>query len=131
MAGRDSGRISSSDLLALLSGTLEDGKAEDVIVIDLVGKTPIADYMVIATGRSQRQIGALAENLIQNIKNAGLGSPGVEGLPQCDWVLLDAGDVIVHLFRPEVRAFYNLEKMWTVALTEDGSNAGKGAARQA
>lgn len=115
-------------MLALLEGTLEEGKAEDVIVINLVGKAIIADYMVIATGRSQRQISALAKNLIQNVKDAGLGPPGVEGLPQCDWVLLDAGDVIVHLFRPEVRAFYNLEKMWTVTLPDGGSETGTDAA---
>ena len=118
-------------MLALCNSALEDGKAEDVIVIDLVGKSTIADYMIVATGRSQRQISAIAKNLIQNVKDAGLRTPGVEGLPQCDWVLLDVGDVIVHLFRPEVRAFYNLEKMWTVALPEDGSKARKGAARQA
>ncbi len=118
-------------MLALLNDTLEDGKAEDVIVIDLVGKTDIADFMIIATGRSQRQISALAKNLIQNIKDADLGPPGVEGLPQCDWVLLDVGDVIVHLFRPEVRAFYNLEKMWTVALPDGGSEVEEGAVRQA
>lgn len=124
-------------MLALLGDTLEEGKAEDVIVINLVGKAIIADYMVIATGRSQRQISALAKNLIQNVKDAGLGPPGVEGLPQCDWVLIDAGDVIVHLFRPEVRAFYNLEKMWTVTLPdgefETGTDAatGDGKVRQA
>ena len=103
-------------LLALVRGVLEDGKAEDVIVIDLFGKTSIADYMVIATGRSQRQIRALSQNLTKAIKGAGAGVPGVEGHAQADWVLVDAGDVIVHLFRPEVRAFYNLEKMWAVDL---------------
>ena len=78
--------------------------------------------MVIATGRSHRQVGALAENLIRKIKAAKFGTPGVEGRAQGDWVLLDAGDVIVHLFRPEVRAFYNLEKMWTAALPGDGES---------
>ena len=105
-----------SRLLALVEATLEDGKAEDVIVVALEGKSTIADYMVIATGRSHRQVGALAENLIRKIKAARFGTPGVEGRTQGDWVLLDAGDVIVHLFRPEVRAFYNLEKMWAVEL---------------
>ena len=105
-----------SRLLALVEATLEDGKAEDVIVVALEGKSTIADYMVIATGRSHRQVGALADNLIRKIKAAKFGAPGVEGRTQGDWVLLDAGDVIVHLFRPEVRAFYNLEKMWTVEL---------------
>ena len=100
--------------------TLEDGKAEDVIVIALEGKSTIADHMVIATGRSQRQVGALAENLIRKLKAAKFGTPGVEGRAQGDWVLLDAGDIIVHLFRPEVRAFYNLEKMWAADLPGGG-----------
>ena len=107
----------------MINARLGDGQAEDVIVIDLAGKTTIADYMVIATGRSQRQISALTDNLIQNIKQAGFGTPGVEGRVQCDWVLLDAGDVIVHLFRPEVRATYNLEKMWAVALPDAENGA--------
>ncbi len=102
--------------------------AEEVIVVDLAGKTTIADYMVIASGRSQRQIAALAENVIQGIKDAGFGTPGSEGQARCDWVLIDAGDVIVHLFRPEIRAFYNLEKMWAVALPEPALEAEKGAA---
>ena len=109
-------RPDASLLLALVESTLEDGKAEDVIVIALEGKSTIADHMVIATGRSQRQVGALAENLIRKIKAAKFGTPGIEGRTLGDWVLLDAGDVIVHLFRPEVRAFYNLEKMWAVDL---------------
>ena len=79
--------------------------------------------MVIATGRSQRQIHALADNLVKNIKDAGFGPPGVEGRVQCDWVLLDVGDVIVHLFRPEMRATYNIEKMWAVAMPASGSGA--------
>ena len=111
-------RPSPSALLAAINATLEEGKAEDVVVIDLAGKTTMADYMVIATGLSQRQINALADNLIRNIKHAGFGSPGVEGRVQSDWVLLDAGDVIVHLFRPEIRTLYNLEKMWMAAPLE-------------
>jgi ribosome-associated protein len=91
---------------------LEDAKAEHVVCLDLHGKTPLADTMIIATGRSSIHVGAIAERVIQGIKDAGLGSPRVEGLPHCDWVLVDAGDVLVHLFRPEVRQFYNLEKMW-------------------
>jgi ribosome-associated protein len=115
-------------LLALVRGVLEDGKAEDVMVIDLFGKTSIADHMVIATGRSKRQIGALSENLVKAIKGAGAGVPGVEGRALADWVLVDAGDVIVHLFRPEVRAFYNLEKMWAVDLPAGASDPGRDAA---
>ena len=84
------------------------------MVIDLTGKSDIADYMVIATGRSSRQVAAMADRLVQVVKSHGIKGTTPEGLPQADWVLLDAGDVIVHLFRPEVRAFYNLEKMWNV-----------------
>jgi ribosome-associated protein len=93
---------------------LDDLKAEDVAVIDLAGKTSIADWMVIASGRSTTQVGALADRVVRALKDMGAPTPAVEGLPACDWVLIDAGDVIVHLFRPEVRAFYNLEKMWGV-----------------
>ena len=107
--------------------TLEDSKAEDVIVVDLAGKTTIADYMVIATGRSRRQISGLAQNLVKTIKSAKFGRPGVEGMGRCDWVLLDAGDTIIHLFRPEIRTFYNLEKMWTVDLPEDEMSAALGS----
>ena len=113
----------SARLLALVVAILDDGKAEDVFVIDLAGKSSMADFMVVASGGSARQINALAEKLIRGIKTAKYGSPGVEGKSQGDWVLLDAGDVIVHLFRPEVRAFYNLEKMWEVALPDDGQSA--------
>jgi ribosome-associated protein len=87
-------------------------KAEDVVEIDLTGKTSIADTMMIATGRSHRHVGAIAERVLEVLKDRGFGWARVEGLPACDWVLIDAGDVIVHVFRPEVRGFYNLEKMW-------------------
>ena len=90
---------------------LDDTKAEDVISIDLRGKTALADEMIIATGRSTVHVGAVADKVIRALKEAGVIAR-VEGLPQCDWVLIDAGDVIVHIFRPEVRQFYNLEKMW-------------------
>lgn len=105
-------------LLDLAEKTLTDGKAEDLVVIDLQGKTGIADHMVIATGRSQRQVLALAERMLQALKDHGFGRAAVEGLPHGDWVLIDAGDVIIHLFRPEVRAYYNLEKMWGATLSE-------------
>lgn len=94
--------------------SLDDDKAEDVVVIDLAGKTTIADYMVVASGRSNRQVGAMAEHLGRKFRDAGVRAVEIEGLPQADWVLIDAGDVIVHLFRPEVRSFYQLEKMWGV-----------------
>jgi ribosome silencing factor RsfS/YbeB/iojap len=109
---------SSQALLDLIEKTLEDGKAEDLTVIDLQGKSGIADYMVIATGRSQRQVVALAERLLEALKDNGYGRTSTEGLRFGDWVLLDAGDVIVHLFRLEVRGYYNLEKMWGTALGE-------------
>jgi nicotinate (nicotinamide) nucleotide adenylyltransferase/ribosome silencing factor RsfS/YbeB/iojap len=103
-------------LLDLVSQTLEDGKAEDIVAIELAGKTVIADYMVIATGRSARQVTALTERLEQAL--APHVSVSVEGKAQGDWVLLDAGDVIIHLFHPEVRAYYNLEKMWGADFSE-------------
>jgi ribosome-associated protein len=113
----------SARLLTLILSILDDGKALDVFVIDLAGKSSMADCMVVASGGSSRQINALAEKLMRSIKTAKFGSPGVEGLSQGDWVLIDAGDIIVHLFRPEIRAFYNLEKMWEMALPDDGQNA--------
>lgn len=97
--------------------SLDDDKAEDIVVIDLAGKTEIADFMVIASGTSQRQIGAMAQHLRDKIKDAQLGSPAVEG-GASDWVLIDAGDVVVHLFRPEMRQFYDLEKFWTMTPAE-------------
>lgn len=84
-------------------------------MIDLSGKSSFADFMVVASGRSTRQVAAIVENLRERLKAAGLGGLAVEGLAQADWVLLDAGDVVVHVFRPEIRAFYNLEKMWGAA----------------
>ncbi len=105
-------------VLALATQILEDGKAEDLVTIDLHGKSDIADYLVIATGRSQRQIAALAQHLLEGLKAAGCSKLSAEGLRHGEWVLIDAGDVIVHLFRPETRAHYNLEKMWGEALGE-------------
>ncbi|OAN49203.1 ribosome silencing factor RsfS [Paramagnetospirillum marisnigri] len=100
-------------MVDLVVTTLEDHKAEDITVLDLKGRTSICDHMVIATGKSQRQVGAMADHVSRALKSGGCHVQ-TEGEPQCDWVLVDAGDVIVHLFRPEVRAFYNLEKMWGV-----------------
>lgn len=104
------------DLLDTVLTTLDDRKAEDIITIPLSGKSTIADYMVIANGRSARQVAALADHVITTLRTKGHGRVKVEGLPQADWILIDAGDVIVHLFRPEVRTFYNLEKMWSANL---------------
>ena len=100
------------ELKALIEKSLDDDQADDVIVIDLAGKTSIADYMIVASGRNTRHIAAMAVKLADRLKQSGLRGVEVEGLAQCDWVLVDAGDVIVHLFRPEVRTFYNIEKMW-------------------
>ncbi|MGE0719644.1 MAG: ribosome silencing factor [Alphaproteobacteria bacterium] len=103
--------------------SLDDDKAEDIVVIELAGKSTIADFMVIATGRSTRHVISMAENLRRHLQDAGVRRVSVEGAGQGDWVLLDAGDVIVHLFRPEVRAFYNLEKMWGMSLPEPAAAA--------
>ena len=92
--------------------SLEDDKAEDILAIDIRGKSSFADMLVVASGRSSRHVGALADHVMRNLKDAGLKDVRVEGLPQGDWVLVDAGDVVVHLFRPEVRSFYNIEKIW-------------------
>ena len=104
--------LSASDLVARLRNQLDEEKAEEIISIDLRGKSDVADTLIIASGRSQRHVGSLADKLARDLKNLGLGQVKVEGLSTCDWVLLDAGDVIVHLFRPEVREFYNLERIW-------------------
>jgi ribosome-associated protein len=97
---------------------LDDDKAEDIVVIELSGKSSLGDYMIIATGRSNRQIAAMADHIVRKLKASGLKGITPEGLRQRDWVVVDAGDVIVHLFRPEVREFYNLEKMWGADLGE-------------
>ena len=99
-------------------------KAEDAVTIDLAGKSSIADFMVVASGRSNRHVASVAENVIKDLEQAHVSRVRVEGLRQGDWVLIDAGDVIVHLFRPEVRSFYNLEKMWGAALPEVGGVQG-------
>lgn len=104
--------IGPADLNLLVQKILDDHQAEDIVVIDLVGKSTIGDYMVIATGRSSRQVISLAETLVQALKAKGLVGIKPEGIGPGDWVLIDAGDVIIHLFRPEVREFYSLEKMW-------------------
>jgi ribosome-associated protein len=101
-------------LLDLVTGSLDDDKAEDIVAIDLAGKSSIGDHMVIASGRSTRQVSAMADHLIGKLKQSGAPRVSVEGLNTGDWVLIDAGDIIVHLFRPEVRDFYALEKMWGV-----------------
>ena len=105
-------RHGSEALLALITAWLDEAKAEKVVAIDIKRKSSIGDYMVIASGRSDRHVGAIADQLHKKLKDAGHGRVRLEGQPQCDWVLIDTGDIIVHVFRPEVREFYNLEKMW-------------------
>jgi len=109
-------RATPKEILGLVQTTLEDGKAEDIVTIDLAGKTTIADYMVVASGRVARQVAALTEHLEAALSSRARIS--IEGKAQGDWVLIDAGDVIVHLFRPEIRAYYNLEKLWSEALPD-------------
>jgi len=106
--------VGQSDLERAIIAKLDDDKALDMVLIDLRGKSPMSDAMIVASGRSNRHVGALADHLLRLFKEMGLGKVKVEGLPHCDWVLLDAGDVIVHLFRPEVRTFYNIEKIWAI-----------------
>jgi len=109
----------SNALLAQVLAWLDDAKAENVVTIDIRGKSSIGDYMLIASGRSDRHVGAIAEQLQRRLKEEGYGRARIEGQPHCDWVLIDIGDIIVHVFRPEVREFYNLEKMWSAERPSD------------
>lgn len=113
----------SRHLLSVVQSSLEDDKADDLVVIELADKSSIADFMVIASGRSTRHVGAMANHLRDKLKTEGIQGISAEGLERCDWVLIDGGDVIIHLFRPEVREFYNLEKMWNVDLVPAGGEA--------
>ena len=108
ISGNDAATLAIDTVLA----SLEDSKAENIVSIDIQGKSSLGDYMVIASGRSHRHVSAVADHLLKALKDAGLGMARVEGLASADWVLIDSGDIIVHVFRPEVREFYNLEKMW-------------------
>jgi ribosome-associated protein len=109
-----SGGARTADVLSqIIVGGLEDAKAEDIVSIDLSGRTTLADRMIIASGRSSVHVGAIADRVVKACREAGYPSPKVEGMPLCDWVLLDAQNAIVHVFRPDVRRFYNLEKMWS------------------
>ena len=108
----------ASPLIDVVLKSLEDAKAEQTVDIDLAGRSSLADHMVVTSGRSNRHVTAVADQVVKALRDAGFGKPRVEGLPHADWVLVDAGDVIVHIFRPEVREFYNLEKMWTVEFAD-------------
>jgi ribosome-associated protein len=105
-------RPDAEEILQLVLTRLDDMKAEDIVTIDLRDKSSVGDYMVVSSGRSQRHVGSVADRVVEDLHKVGVAAR-VEGAPQCDWVLIDAGAVIVHVFRPEVRDFYNLEKMWT------------------
>jgi ribosome-associated protein len=107
-----SGMDSVSRALEAVLASLEDSKAENIVPIDIQGKSILGDHMVVASGRSHRHVAAVADHLLKALKDAGYGNARVEGLASADWVLIDSGDIIVHIFRPEVREFYNLEKMW-------------------
>jgi ribosome-associated protein len=104
--------VQTGPLVKAILDCLDENKAEDLVTIDLTGKSSLADAMIIATGRSNRHVGAIAEHVLERLKALGVKDVHVEGLPFCDWVLVDAGDVIVHIFRPEVRQFYRLERLW-------------------
>jgi ribosome-associated protein len=106
--------IGGTPLEELILGRLDDDKAQDIVFIDLKDKSAMADAMIVASGRSHRHVGAMADHILRALKEEGYGRCRVEGMPHCDWVLIDAGDLIIHLFRPEVRAFYNIEKIWAV-----------------
>jgi ribosome-associated protein len=114
-------RHDSEALLGRIAAWLDEAKAEKVVTIDIKGKSSIGDYMVIASGRSDRHVGAIADQLQRKLKDEGHGRVRIEGQPQCDWVLIDTGDIIVHVFRPEVREFYNLEKMWAAERPSDST----------
>jgi ribosome-associated protein len=109
----------SAELLKDIVHWLDEAKAEEIVTIDLKGKSSIGDFMVVASGRSDRHVGAIADQLQKKLKDAGHGRVRIEGLEACDWVLVDTGDIIVHVFRPEVREFYNLEKMWSAERPAD------------
>jgi len=115
----------AAPLVRTILSVLDDAKAEDIITLDLAGKTSLADAMIIATGRSDRHVGAIADRVAFAMKEMKLPAPRIEGVPVCDWVLIDAGDVLIHLFRPEVRGFYNLEKLWGMGRPLEGASEEK------
>lgn len=106
-------------LLDLIRTALDDAKAEDTVAIDITGKSSLSDHMIVTSGRSNRHVAAVADQVVRALKEAGYAKPRIEGLPAADWVLVDASDVIIHIFRPEVREFYNIEKMWAADFGTD------------
>ncbi len=117
--GQESGVDAARRALETVLASVEDSKAEDIVSLNIAGKSALADYMVVVSGRSSRHVTAICEHLITDMKDEGFGGARVEGLEAGDWVLIDAGDVIIHVFRPEVRAFYNIEKMWATPDIEE------------
>ena len=114
------GADAAARALDLILASLEDSKAEDIVTINIAGKSALGDYMIVVTGRSSRHVMAICDHLVTDLKDEGLGSPRVEGKETGDWVLIDTGDVIIHVFRPEIREFYNIEKMWAAPEIEEG-----------
>lgn len=110
----------ADSLIGVIITALEDAKAEDITSLDLAGKSSIADYMVVATGRVDRHVGAIADRVVKALKDHGVSGIRVEGEQTCEWVLVDAGDVIVHVFKPDARSFYNIEKLWSADRPRDG-----------
>ena len=106
-------------MIDIVLQSLEDAKAEQTVAIDIAGKSSLADHMVVTSGRSNRHVSAVADQVVKALRDNGFDKPRIEGLPHADWVLVDGGDVIVHIFRPEVREFYNIEKMWQADFAGD------------
>lgn len=102
-----------TELKELILASLDEDQAEDIVCIDLTGKSSLADAIIIASGRSNRHVAAISDHIVRKLKDAGMGKARIEGLPNADWVLIDAGDIVAHVFRPEVRAFYAIERIWT------------------
>ena len=117
--GRKADAPKPAGALDIILAQLDDAKAQQIVTIPLEDKSAVADAMVVASGTSNRHVGAIADQLVQKLKEKGWRDLRIEGMPQCDWVLVDAGDVVVHIFRPEVRSFYNLEKLWSSHAPDD------------
>jgi ribosome-associated protein len=111
--------IAEIQMIDVVLKSLDDAKAEQTVAIDITGKSSLSDHMVVTSGRSNRHVSAVADQVVKALRENGFSKPRVEGLPHADWVLVDGGDVIVHIFRPEVREFYNLEKMWAADFAAD------------
>lgn len=120
LKSRKSGAHAADRALAAVLTSLEDSKAEDIVTIDIKGKSALGDHMVVVSGRSNRHVMAISDHLVKDIKDAGFGPSRIEGQDAGDWILIDTGDVIIHVFRPEVREFYNIERMWAAPEMNDG-----------